>query len=75
MESIGDKAEITNADNGIGIPKARQNKIFTLFYRTSDLGSRNGIGLFSLRFSVMKLGGQISFESTEGEGSEFTVFA
>ncbi len=74
MESIDDKAEITITDNGIGTPKVRQNRIFTLFYRATEHGSGNGIGLYSLRFSVMKLGGQISFGSKKGEGSKFTVY-
>ena len=74
MKSIDDKAEITITNNGIGIPKSRQNRIFILFYGATEHGSGNGIGLYSLRFSVMKLGGQISFESKKGEGSKFTVY-
>ena len=74
VEKVEQKVKITISDNGIGIPKARQSKIFTLFYRATESGSGNGIGLYSLRFSIMKLGGHIAFESAEGEGTKFIIY-
>jgi len=74
VESIDEKVKITISDNGIGIPQALQSKIFTLFYRATEHGCGNGIGLYSLRFSVMKLGGHIAFESTEGDGTKFIIY-
>lgn len=74
VENLDEKVKITISDNGIGIPKARQSKIFTLFYRATESGIGNGIGLYSLRFSVMKLGGHVAFESTEGEGTKFIIY-
>jgi signal transduction histidine kinase len=74
VENVDEKVKITISDNGIGIAKVKQSKIFTLFYRATESGSGNGIGLYSLRFSLMKLGGHIAFESDEGEGTKFTIY-
>ncbi|HVY36150.1 MAG TPA: ATP-binding protein, partial [Candidatus Paceibacterota bacterium] len=32
-----------------------------------------GIGLFTVRYIIEKHGGEVSFESKEGEGTVFTV--
>lgn len=66
-------------DNGRGISKADQAKIFDLF-STLDVTDRfnnkgSGIGLSTVQRLVQKLGGEISITSTPGVGScfEFTV--
>lgn len=69
-------ATITVADNGTGISKARMKQLFSRFmdgdYRT--IGSTGtGIGLSLTRDLVRMLKGSISVESTEGEGTTFTV--
>lgn len=62
-------------DNGIGIPKDEQDKIFEHFYRASNgknfkpYGS--GLGLYRARIFAEKIGAEISFESEEGKGSIF----
>nr|WP_288832973.1 PAS domain-containing sensor histidine kinase [uncultured Flavobacterium sp.] len=65
---------ITVADNGIGIIAALQKNIFKLFYRATTQSSGNGIGLYTLRYGIEKLGGHIKFESTENIGTTFTVY-
>lgn len=69
-------AIITVADNGTGISKARMKQLFSRFmdgdYRS--VGSTGtGIGLSLTRDLVRMLKGTISVESTEGEGTTFTV--
>lgn len=63
-------------DEGIGIPKADQQKIFFRFYRgvnaTKQEGS--GIGLYLSRLIIEKEDGYITVESKPGEGSSFRVF-
>ena len=67
------------ADNGIGIPKEKQNEIFDLFLVAADKdknGNRgNGIGLSTVKKLVTNLGGTIEVQSTLGEGTTFTFTA
>ncbi|KJD36227.1 hypothetical protein PW52_06415 [Tamlana sedimentorum] len=67
---------VTVKDNGIGIPKEKQKKIFKLFSiaeETDRFGQRgHGIGLSTVKKLVTKLGGTISVKSTVGAGSAFS---
>lgn len=60
-------------DNGIGIPQKEFGKIFKIFERGSS--ARNikgtGIGLAICKKIVEKHGGEIWFESKDGEGTTF----
>ena len=63
-------------DNGIGIPQEKMKKLFHRFYdgdyrRQRTMGT--GLGLALTRELVYLHGGSIECESTEGEGTTFTV--
>ena len=59
-------------DNGLGIPKAYQEKLFLAFKRLHpDVASGEGIGLALVRRVVERHGGKIWVESAEGQGSTF----
>ncbi len=60
-------------DNGAGIPAQSQARIFDMFYRASINSQGTGLGLYISKQAIQKLGGSISFVSTEGQGSIFTV--
>ena len=64
-------------DTGIGIPKEFNEVIFEPFRQVSDGFSRkfegSGLGLSITKKFVELLAGSISFESTPGEGSTFTI--
>jgi len=68
---------LTVRDNGIGIPRDRQSQIFDRFVQASRAVDSNikgsGIGLSLCREIVALHHGEISVESTPGEGSAFTV--
>ncbi|HYY33844.1 MAG TPA: GAF domain-containing protein [Gaiellaceae bacterium] len=70
-----DTVEIRVADEGIGIPRADQQRIFTKFYRSEQAALHSpqgtGLGLFLARGLLAAMGGRIWVESTEGEGSTF----
>lgn len=69
-----DVVVISVSDNGIGIIEDLQKNIFKLFYRATNQSSGNGIGLYTLRFGIEKLGGYIKFESKANTGTTFTIY-
>ena len=74
-EGIGDEAWIWVRDEGLGIPRAHQEQIFTKFFR-GDVGRElgiagTGLGLVLARQIVEAHGGQLGFESEAGRGSTF----
>ena len=66
-------ADITFADNGIGIKETSLKRIFDMFYRATDQGDGSGIGLYIVKNAVEKLGGQIKVASRPGQGTRFHI--
>lgn len=60
-------------DNGTGIEKIHQERIFDMFYRATDTSTGSGLGLFIAKEAVQKLGGSIDLRSEVGVGSTFTI--
>ncbi len=64
-------------DHGIGIPNREQEKIFEKFYRVGDPLVHNtkgsGLGLSLVRHIAHAHGGEVSVDSTPGQGSKFTI--
>ncbi len=73
ISRAGPNMEIMISDNGTGIPKEDQKKIFDLFYTTKPPGKGTGLGVPICRNIIKKLDGEISVESQEGTGTTFTV--
>ena len=73
VEATGDTANIIVKDNGIGISKEVQLKIFDMFYRVSDETDGTGLGLFLVKETIEKLHGKIHVESELGKGSVFQI--
>lgn len=71
---IDDKVEILIQDNGAGIPKDIQEKVFNLFFTTKAIGKGTGQGL-SLAHSIIveKHQGKLFFESSPGIGTTFHI--
>jgi len=70
-------AEFTIEDTGVGIGTNEQKKIFLPFERIRKPGSPQspgtGLGLTISKFLVEIMGGDISLQSTPGQGSTFKV--
>ncbi len=60
------------SDNGSGIALDAQDKVFEPFYTTSTSGG-TGLGLSITKEIVESHGGEIDFESSEGEGTAFFI--
>ena len=71
------KVEISVSDNGIGIPKESIERVFERFYRVDKSRSREsggtGLGLSIVKNGMERMGGEVRVESTQGEGSVFTL--
>ena len=63
------------SDTGIGIPVAKQNKIFDSFTQADSTTTRkfggSGLGLTIAKHMVEAMGGRLNLESIEGKGSHF----
>ena len=74
---LREEVRISVKDNGVGIPKAHQARIFERFYRVDPARSRavggTGLGLTIARHTAERLGGRIALKSTPGQGSVFTL--
>lgn len=74
---ISDKLFLSVSDNGIGIAQEHQRHVFEKFYRVPHGDVHDvkgyGIGLYFAKTIVERHGGQISLNSTPGEGSTFTI--
>jgi signal transduction histidine kinase len=71
---LGDKIEISITDNGTGMPDKVKEKIFQPFFTTKPTGEGTGLGL-SLSYDIVTKGhsGKLEVQSTEGEGTMFTI--
>ncbi|MDR2804497.1 MAG: HAMP domain-containing histidine kinase [Dysgonamonadaceae bacterium] len=74
---VNDQIHIKVKDNGFGISKIDQQKIFQKFERGAEI-KRNSISGFGLGLNYVKRiieahGGAVALSSKEGEGSEFTI--
>lgn len=71
---LGDKAEAVVADQGKGIAPDDQARIFEKFERVdpSEPGG-NGLGLYIARRLARAMGGDLTVESTPGDGARFTL--
>lgn len=64
---------VTVKDNGPGIPKEIQEKIWVSFFTTKGGSGGTGLGLSSVMQIVNQHGGKISLESETGKGATFFV--
>jgi len=60
-------------DNGIGIPRQQQQKIFRLFHKLDPEKPGIGLGLNIIKQILDRHNGHIKVDSDEGKGSKFTV--
>ena len=76
-ETKGQTIEISVSDQGPGIPREHQERIFERFYRIDGARSRalggTGLGLAIVKHIVLKHHGRIDLSSVGGEGCTFVI--
>ncbi|WP_083440954.1 PAS domain-containing protein [Aquincola tertiaricarbonis] len=60
-------------DTGCGIPPERLEQVFEPFYTTKPTGKGTGLGLSQVIGFAQQSGGNVTVESTPGNGSTFTL--
>lgn len=77
VKATSEAVSIAIADTGIGIPQEHQTQIFDKFYRVPETEhqqvSGTGLGLAIAHSIIEQLGGNLTVQSQEGEGSTFTI--
>jgi PAS domain S-box-containing protein len=75
LAATGDGVRMSVADNGIGIPEGSRARLFEKFYRAENARTIDtdgtGLGLYLVRLIVLRSGGRVWCESSEGRGSTF----
>jgi len=73
----GRDAVVEVADDGVGVSKAEQDRLFERFFRSSEAVTRAvpgaGLGLAIVKTIAEGHGGTVSLRSVEGEGTTVTV--
>lgn len=77
VHETGDGIVLAVRDDGIGIPKEHQARIFERFYRVDTSHSRStggtGLGLSIVKHAAMVMNAVVALDSSEGGGSTFSV--
>jgi two-component system sensor histidine kinase SenX3 len=77
VRRAGDLVEIAVVDQGIGIARTDQERVFERFYRVDPARSRDtggtGLGLSIVKHVVADHGGDVVIWSQPGRGSTFTL--
>ena len=76
-KEVGDRVQIQVEDQGIGIPEAEMQNLFSRFYRvkndTTIQVKGTGLGLYLSRYFIEAHKGTIGVSSTPGSGTTFTL--
>jgi len=78
LDSSGRWHRLAVSDQGPGIPRKEQRKIFKSFYRVGRRPQAaghhgTGLGLFLVKRNMEAMGGQVELLSREGEGATFIL--
>ncbi|HEY3405186.1 MAG TPA: ATP-binding protein [Ohtaekwangia sp.] len=69
----GDMLVMEMEDNGPGILKEYELKVFQMYFRGSERSKGNGLGLYIVRKACEKLGGTITLDTSRQEGCRFII--
>lgn len=71
-----DQLTIVVKDNGIGIPEEDQKNLFEPFFRAHNTGNipGTGLGLNIVQRYIKLMGGSVSFQSAQNQGTTITLY-
>ncbi len=76
IRKSGTSAEVAIQDEGVGIPENQLDRLFTKFFRATNVihmqTSGSGLGLFIVKNIIKRHGGTVSVDSEGGKGTTFT---
>lgn len=64
---------LISEDNGVGIARENQSKVFDMFFRSSETDSGTGIGLYIVKEAVEKMNGTVSLESDPSKMTKISI--
>jgi signal transduction histidine kinase len=71
------QVRISIKDNGVGIPPEEKARLFSKFFRGSNVvrmqTEGNGLGLYIVKNIIDNHKGSIDLKSEEGQGTEFEI--
>lgn len=75
VTTFAHEVNVIVTDRGIGIPAGDLVRLFERYHRGSNVSGivGTGVGLYLVKMVVELHGGRIAVDSTEGEGTRFTV--
>lgn len=77
LQKLPSGYQLDVSDTGIGIPEEARTKLFQRFYRAENAkrvtGDGSGLGLYLVKKIVDTCGGNVWYDSVEGQGSSFHV--
>ena len=73
VQTTPEETSLIIEDNGLGIAREEQKKVFDMFYRSSENHLGNGLGLFIVKEATDRMGGTIAVESEPLKGSTFKI--
>lgn len=75
VEKTESTLHLIYSDDGLGIPKELQSKVFNPFFTTQRVKGGTGLGLHIVHNMVTQvLGGRIQLSSSPGNGVEFSIY-
>ncbi|MCX6613048.1 MAG: sensor histidine kinase KdpD [Acidobacteria bacterium] len=74
-ERAGSQLRLSVLDEGPGLPRGEEGRVFEKFYRGEDGGSRRGVGLglAIVKSIVQAHGGQVAASNRPGHGAQFEI--
>lgn len=73
FENHGKYMKLSVSDNGIGISKEYQDKVFNMYFRATEASKGSGLGLFIAKETMNKIGGSIQLQSEIGVQTIFEL--